>query len=69
MRFNVVNPERSDFDERAVSPAVEDPELRAHLARKYREMIDRGSILPTPIATKTHTSEELAEMGFVTVTL
>ena len=69
MQFNIVDPTREDFGERAVSPAVTDADHRAYLERELRKMIERnGHIDPIPMATETHTSEKLAEMGFVSVT-
>lgn len=67
--FNIVDPSRDDFDERAVS-AEAPAEERVRLAAQLRAMIElRGTIRPKPFATKTHTSEELAEMGFIGIAM
>lgn len=68
--FNIVNPVRDDFAARAVSAEVELDIDRIELVAKLRAMIaERGSINPIPKATKAHTVEELAEMGYVSLTL
>lgn len=68
--FNIVHPIRDDFVARAVSAAVELDVDRIELAAKLRAIIEeRGSINPMPEATKVHTAEELAEMGYVSLTL
>lgn len=69
LTFNIVDPKRDDFDERAVSAEAPASE-RARLAAQLRAMIEkRGTIRSKPFATDAHTSEELAEMGFVGVAL
>jgi len=81
--FNIVDPTRDDFNKRAVSVREDLPESpdspqlpkqtaadRVRLAASLRAMIElRGTIKPMPQATKTHTAEELAELGFVSLTL
>lgn len=68
--FNIVNPVRDDFAARAVSAEVELDIDRIELVAKLQIMItERGSINPMPKATKAHTAEELAEMGYVSLTL
>lgn len=70
MTFNIVNPVRDDFAVRAVSAEVELDIDRIELDAKLRAMIaERGSINLIPKATKVHTAEELAEMGYVSLTL
>lgn len=64
--FNIVDPARSDFAERVVSPESE-PEKRANLVAFVRKLIDERGEIKEPIPTKTHTSEELAAMGYVGV--
>lgn len=68
--FNIVNPVRDDFAVRAVSAAVELDIDRIELVAKLRAIIEEcGSITLMPKATKVHTAEELAEMGYVSLTL
>lgn len=70
MTFNIVNPVRDDFTARAVSAAVELDIDRIELVAKLRAMIaERGSINSMPKETKAHTTEELVDMGYVSLTL
>lgn len=64
--FNIVDPSRDDFTERAVS--VEAPaEERVRLVAQLRSMIEKRGTIGKPRATKTHTQDELIEAGFVSV--
>lgn len=61
--FNIVDPARDDFEQRIVSEGA-DAEKRPQLIAYVRKLIERGTIT-APVATRTKTSAELAEAGFV----
>lgn len=63
--FNVIDPNREDFVERAVSPDASD-EARPYLAQFFKDYI-RNYKVRYPQPTKAYSTEELQEMGFVGV--
>jgi hypothetical protein len=63
--FNVVDPKRADFVERAVSPGAKE-ETRPQLAQWLIQYL-KDYKLRYPQPTNTYSTEELQEMGYVGV--
>ena len=63
--FNVIDPGREDFIERAVSSEAKESE-RPYLARFFKDYLSKY-YLRYPQPTDTYSTNELQEMGFVGV--